>query len=40
MVDLERQERRRQRGGETKDRLNHWRKHGEEHLRARVRVHP
>jgi hypothetical protein len=40
MVDLGLQERRRQQGGETEDRLNHQHKHGEEHQHARVRVHP
>jgi hypothetical protein len=40
MVDLGLQERRRQQGGETEDRLDHQHKHGEEHQRARVRVHP
>jgi hypothetical protein len=37
---LDLQERRTQRGGETKDRLGHRRKHGEEHMHARVRVYP
>jgi hypothetical protein len=34
------EKRRRQRGGQTEDWLSHRCKHGEEHRRARVRVHP
>jgi hypothetical protein len=40
MVDLEQQEERRQRGGETENRLGQRRKHDGEYRRVRVRVQP